>query len=291
MRYLNFISTVVIVALTNAVRAQNTCSSKITELGYKCCSSDCVTSYIDEDGRWAFENGQWCGCGDDDHSSQCSTKITELGYPCCPSDCEVIYTDDDGTWSIYNDEWCGCNPTNTHDTDDDVDDEDGTGKEIEKKWLIDLNNIPFSLEGDGVDVFEIKQDYICFDPEIRVRNYTYGTDYIGYQMTIKTNLTKDGLIRDEINIDINEEQYNNLYKKQEGNTIYKTRYQLEYKGYVHAIDVFKDDLKGLVYMEIEFPNKKEAEAYSTPNWVIKEVTDDVRYKNGHLARYGIPNPQ
>jgi len=283
MKNLNFISTIVILAFTHAVSAQNTCSSKITDLGYKCCSSDCVTSYIDEDGRWAFENGQWCGCGDD-NNSKCSTKIIELGYSCCPSNCKVIYTDDDGTWGVNNNEWCGCHPTDTSDSDD----EDGTGKEIERKWLIDLNKIPFSLDDDGVDVFEVEQDYICFDPEIRVRKYTYGTDYTGYQMTIKTNLTEDGLIRDETNIDINEEQYNNLYKKKEGNTINKTRYQMEYKGKVLAIDVFKGDLKGLVYMEIEFPNKKEAEAYSIPNWVITEVTRDIRYKNGHLARYGIP---
>ena len=41
-------------------------------------------------------------------------------------------------------------------------------------------------------------------------------------------------------------------------------------------------------MEIEFLNMEEATAFVTPEWVIADVTDDVRYKNGHLARYGIP---
>lgn len=80
-------------------------------------------------------------------------------------------------------------------------------------------------------------------------------------------------------------------KEQEGNTINKTRYQLNYNGFVFAIDVFKGDLKGLAYLEIEFPSREIGEAYPTPNWAIKEVTDDIRYKNGHLARYGIPDPQ
>ena len=44
-------------------------------------------------------------------------------------------------------------------------------------------------------------------------------------------------------------------------------------------------------MEIEFPNIKESEEYKEPNWVIKDVTDNINYKNGHLARYGIPKEE
>ena len=79
-----------------------------------------------------------------------------------------------------------------------------------------------------------------------------------------------------------------LVKKKEGNTIYKTRDQLLADGEIVAIDIFEGDLSGLAYMEIEFANMDEALAYETPDWVIKDVTDDVNYKNGHLARFGIP---
>ena len=41
-------------------------------------------------------------------------------------------------------------------------------------------------------------------------------------------------------------------------------------------------------MEIEFKTKEESDNYNTPDWVIKDVTDNVNYKNGHLARFGIP---
>ena len=41
-------------------------------------------------------------------------------------------------------------------------------------------------------------------------------------------------------------------------------------------------------MEIEFANEKESREYKEPDWVIKDVTSDINYKNGHLARYGIP---
>ena len=157
--------------------------------------------------------------------------------------------------------------------------------EIERKWLIKDEDIPYKLDGDKVEVYDIQQTYICFDPEMRVRNYNNG---VSYEFTMKTNMTKDGLIRDEVNIDINKEQYDNLIKKKEGNTIHKTRYQFYDKGEIIAIDIFHGDLDGLAYMEIEFASKEESDNYKEPDWVIKDVTDDINYKNGHLARYGIP---
>ena len=158
-------------------------------------------------------------------------------------------------------------------------------KEIERKWLIKKEDIPYNLKDSNVKVFDIKQTYLCFDPEMRVRDYNNGESY---EYTIKTNMTKDGLIRDEVNIDINKEQYDNLIIKQEGNTIHKTRYQFYDNKQLIAIDIFHDDLDGLAYMEIEFSTKEESDNYKDPKWVIKDVTDDINYKNGHLARFGIP---
>ena len=158
-------------------------------------------------------------------------------------------------------------------------------KEIERKWLIKEEDIPYNLKGENVEVYDIQQTYLCFDPEMRVRNYNNGESY---EYTMKTNMTNDGLVRDEVNIDINKEQYDNLIKKKEGMTIHKTRYQFYDKGEIIAIDIFHDELDGLAYMEIEFKTKEESDNYKDPDWVIKDVTDDVNYKNGHLARYGIP---
>ena len=155
--------------------------------------------------------------------------------------------------------------------------------EIEKKWLIDKTKIPYELS--NAEVIEIEQTYICFSPEIRVRRINNGDEYT---FAVKINMTSDGLIRDEMENSITEEEYNNMIIKKEGNTIYKTRYQFLEDGNLYAIDIFKGDLEGLAYMEIEFENKELADNFETPDWVIKDVTSDIRYKNGHLARYGIP---
>ncbi len=158
-------------------------------------------------------------------------------------------------------------------------------KEIEKKWLIDKDNIPYNLNDENVNVYEIKQTYISFSPEMRVREYNNGKSY---EFTIKNNMTSDGLVRNEANIDITKEEYDNLMKKKEGITIHKTRYQFYDKGQLLAIDIFHNELDGLAYLEIEFANKNESNKFKTPSWVIKDVTSDINYKNGYLARYGIP---
>ena len=155
--------------------------------------------------------------------------------------------------------------------------------EIEKKFLIDKNNIPYDLE--KAEILEIEQTYVNFSPEIRVRKINRGEDYT---FAVKTNITQDGMTRNEFEDSITEYEYKELIEKKEGNTIYKTRYQFLDDDYLIAIDIFSGDLEGLAYMEIEFENHEIANQYRAPDWVIKDVTHDLNYKNGHLARYGIP---
>lgn len=155
--------------------------------------------------------------------------------------------------------------------------------EIERKFLIEEENIPYDLK--SLDKFEITQSYINFSPEIRLRN----VDNRMFFLTVKANVDSRGMIREERNFWINSKEYYDLYKKIEGNTIYKTRYQgVDEDGNPFAIDIFKDDLEGLAYFEVEFRNEELANSYIPPSWITKEVTSDSRYKNGSLARYGIP---
>ena len=49
---------------------------------------------------------------------------------------------------------------------------------------------------------------MCFDPEMRVRDYNNGQSY---EFTIKNNMSNDGLIRDEVNIDIKEGIHIKIY--------------------------------------------------------------------------------
>ena len=156
-------------------------------------------------------------------------------------------------------------------------------QEIEKKWLIRQEDIPYDLS--KADKYEIIQTYINFSPEIRLRNLN-NSEYV---LTIKSDTALKGFVREEHEWLITKEEYENLITKKEGNTIYKTRYRFKDENNVEMeIDIFLVYLKGLAYLEIEFSNTESANGYLTPNWVIKDVTTDLNYKNGYLARYGIP---
>lgn len=159
------------------------------------------------------------------------------------------------------------------------------GREIERKWLISVDDIPYNLN-ENKRVEKIEQTYISFLPEVRIRKCNEGEYYC---FTMKNVAAFDGIIRDELNCHISEEAYNNLLKKQEGNTIYKTRYSIGENGYLLEFDIFESDLEGLAYLEIEFGSLDEAQKYQEPSWVVKEVTNDSSYKNGSLAQFGLPD--
>ena len=105
--------------------------------------------------------------------------------------------------------------------------------EIEKKWLINPKTIPFDLS-EAV-VFQLEQTYINFSPEMRVRKINDGEQYT---FTLKYDMTSDGIKRNEIDIQITQEEYEELVAKQEGNSIQKMRYQLLVDGELVAIDLF-----------------------------------------------------
>lgn len=119
--------------------------------------------------------------------------------------------------------------------------------EIERKWIVDLAALDFDVS--NAMSFTIEQTYISFSPEIRVRKIDNGQKYT---MTIKNNMTSDGMTRDEYEFEINSAQYNYLLNKAEGKTIRKIRYEFYDKGYLSSIDVFSGELTGLIYLEVEF---------------------------------------
>lgn len=158
------------------------------------------------------------------------------------------------------------------------------GAEIERKWLVKREDIPYNLEKKA-DKFEITQTYLNYSPEIRVRNVSNKR----YVMAIKTGLTEEqGLTRDERQYNLTKEEYEHLLGKREGDTIYKTRYQIKVDNYTYSFDFFHEQLDGLTYMEIEFPTEEEANDFQAPDWLGKDVTNDKNYKNQSLAKNGIP---
>ncbi|MBK1658986.1 CYTH domain-containing protein [Paracraurococcus ruber] len=62
----------------------------------------------------------------------------------------------------------------------------------------------------------------------------------------------------------------------------KTRSRVAHAGLVWEVDEFAGHLAGLVLAEVELPGAETP--VTLPGWAGREVTDDPRYQNSHLAR-------
>ena len=70
----------------------------------------------------------------------------------------------------------------------------------------------------------------------------------------------------------------------------KTRYCVpDGNGLTMEFDIFEGSLEGLAYMEIEFASEKEAKDYPNPPWAIADVSENHRFKNTALAKFGMPD--
>jgi len=74
-----------------------------------------------------------------------------------------------------------------------------------------------------------------------------------------------------------------------GLILLKTRHRLAMpSGVTVSIDVFEGALEGLILAEAEFETAEALAAFPTPDFAIREVTEDPRYRGGTLATEGLP---
>ena len=145
--------------------------------------------------------------------------------------------------------------------------------EIERKFLV--NEIPGDL--NRFEYHELSQGYISTFPVIRIRQWD--DEYI---LTVKSG----GLLaREEYEINLSREEFENLQGKVSGNIIKKTRYiiPIEDTGLKVELDIFHGAFEGLVYAEVEFPDIETAEAFTPLPYFGREVTMEGGYSNAALS--------
>jgi len=150
--------------------------------------------------------------------------------------------------------------------------------EVERKFLVEE---PPAWLGDHPSG-EIDQGYLALDGDTEVRIRRHGGVC---SLTIKRG---GGLVRTEVDIEIDRERFEALWPLTEGRRVSKTRHLVP-TGKLHFdLDVYAGDLAGLVVAEIEFASVEESESFAPPDWLGLEVTEDGRYKNRALAERGRP---
>lgn len=66
--------------------------------------------------------------------------------------------------------------------------------------------------------------------------------------------------------------------------LHKRRYSVQEDGRTFGVDVFEAHLSGLILAEVGFETSEEMkQPLSLPSWVLREVSDDVRFTGGALA--------
>lgn len=154
--------------------------------------------------------------------------------------------------------------------------------EIEKKFLV--QSVPGCLE--RYDKKVIEQGYLCTDPVIRIRksNENYILTYKS-RMGLEDLSSGDVRINQEVEVALNRQGYEHLREKIDGNLIQKCRYLIPLPdGHTGELDIFDGILKGLCFIEVEFADEKDANAFVPPVWFGKNVSSDRRYSNSFLSR-------
>lgn len=149
--------------------------------------------------------------------------------------------------------------------------------ELEKTYL--AKSLPVDLEEH--EFKEVIDIYIPKDhkhPSLRIRKN--GDKYEA--MKKEPVQEGDALIQREQTIILREDEFDAL-KEIDGKKLRKIRY--EYKGvdYFAEIDVFKDDLDGLVLVDVEFELEDDKDNFEIPEFCLADVTQEKFVAGGMLC--------
>ena len=161
-----------------------------------------------------------------------------------------------------------------------------TGKhcEIERKYLIRYPDINTLKAQKGVEQWEIMQIYLTVSgpgETRRIRQVVSGGE-LKYYKTFKKRLSDLSCEEDEGEID--QLEFIRLCQEQQPGCrpLIKTRYRVPYAGHVLEFDIYPF-WSDRAIMEIELEREDEGAALPEYVRVIRDVSDDVAYKNRQLA--------
>jgi CYTH domain-containing protein len=148
--------------------------------------------------------------------------------------------------------------------------------ERERRFLVE--SVPEPLPAP----VRIAQAYVSTGPaSVRVRR----ADDV-HTLTVKTG---SGRNRHEIERELSAEEFEAIWAAATELRISKRRHRIDIgDGLTAELDLYDGSLDGHRLVEVEFADDDTADDFRPPGWFGREVTDDNRYTNSSLARYGWP---
>ncbi len=104
-----------------------------------------------------------------------------------------------------------------------------------------------------------------------------------YEITKKTVPNeKDHSVLLEENILLTAEEFA-AFSNIPANRVHKIRYYHPFQGYTAEVDIFQDELKGLVLVDFEFENEQQKNAFQMPDFCLADVTEEEFLAGGKLC--------
>ena len=104
-----------------------------------------------------------------------------------------------------------------------------------------------------------------------------------YKLTKKKG---HGIIRDEIEVTISKQEFDDLRRLVENHFLEKTRYYIPNEGVTIELDIYKN-LQGLKVAEVEFKTKRDAKKFIKPERFREDLTMTREATNAYLANHGL----
>ena len=153
------------------------------------------------------------------------------------------------------------------------------GLEIERKFLIKMPDTALLERISDCKKVYIEQTYLS--DRRRIRRWEEDAN-ISYIVTFKEKITE--MTRIERESEISKDEFDALMQNRDPSraTIKKVRYRIPFEDKLLEIDLF-DFWKDRAFLEIEL--ESETDTFNVPSFlsIIKEVTEDRRYRNSALA--------
>lgn len=151
--------------------------------------------------------------------------------------------------------------------------------ELEKTYL--AKYIPDGLSDcPHKEIFDIYFPQSAEHPVLRLRK-----NGNKFEMTKKEPIDGDTSRQEEQTIILTEAEFVAL-SQVAGKRVRKIRYEYPWGKYIAEVDVFQDDLAGLVLVDVEFPTVEEKENFSMPEFCLADVTSAKFTAGGMLCGKG-----
>ena len=157
--------------------------------------------------------------------------------------------------------------------------------EIERKYLIRMPDVNMLKNQSGYTDTEMIQMYLSPDFDgggIRIRK-SARNGIVTCKKTYKRDITPVKRVEIEENIATEEFEILSEHRDPQYLPIHKHRHSFEYKGHTIELDIY-DFWSDRATVEVELKSEQQIPELPPFLEVVKEVTEDLRYRNRSLAK-------